>query len=120
MTRQQQINGISALLTFPAAVWALTFGLHSAGQRIWVQAMVGLAAFESVAGFVALSVAMRRSNKVFFSVFGGGLLMRLILLGLAAYVLQRWSSSVTLPLLALVLVYFISSLIQLPFLARAS
>ncbi len=114
--RQKQINGVSALLLLAGMAWFFTGMVHPTAQRFWVQVMVGLAAFEGVSGFLALSLAMRRSNRLFFSIFGGGILIRLILLALAAWVLHRWSSFVTLPLLSLVLVSFLASLIQLPFL----
>ena len=81
-------------------------------MTVWVIVWAGA---ESLAAFYGLNWAMTRSNRVFFSLFGGGVLLRLVSIGVVAYLTHLFNVSPTIPLLSLVFAYFLLSIVQLPF-----
>lgn len=114
MIRRIQIQGFSALLLMTTALLLLTYFVHHA-DHLWIQGMILLAGLECLVGFLMISWAIRGSDRLFYSVYVGGVLARLILLGAAAYVLERFAVPLAAPLLTLVLTYFLASLLQVPF-----
>ncbi len=111
------LKGLSAL-TAVSLVLVAAASLVPIPIRIWVQGMILVASLEGLAGFWSLYIALSKSNKVFYTVFAGGMFVRLVMVGLAAAVLMHWAPSVTWPLLALVGTFFVLSMVQLPFLIR--
>ena len=73
---------------------------------------------EGLLSFYGISWGLERSNRTFYSIFGGGFLLRLISLGVLAYVVVSMRLSPTLPFLTLAAAYFILSLVQLPFISH--
>jgi hypothetical protein len=117
MIHRKQILGLSALtlttLLLIGCSWLLPFD-HSK-VLFWVLFWAGL---ESVLAYSGLNWSLSKSNKVFFSFFAGGSLLRLLSIGVTSWALTVSHVSPTVPLLALVLSYFLLSLIQLPFLSH--
>ena len=74
------------------------------------------AAIESLAAFYGLSWSLQRSNKAFFSMFAGGSMLRLVSIGVVAWLMTTLQIPPALPLLSLVFAYFLLSLVQFPFL----
>jgi hypothetical protein len=117
MTRQR-VKGLS-LLVFLAATLFVLAGFGPSSDRAWMQRMAGAAGTESVLGFLLISGALERSDRFFYSVFAGEILVRLLLLGLFAALFNRLSVSAAAPLLTLVFTFFVCSLAQMPFLSRS-
>jgi hypothetical protein len=82
--------------------------------------LVALAGFQCLVGFWAITWAVQRSDKMFFSIFAGDALMRLVTILLTAWLLHQKQSPLTIPLLSLSGVYLLMSLIQIPFLNKAA
>ena len=117
MIRRNQIQGLSAIVfsTLLFLFLAQGFSTPTATVMTWVLAWAGA---ESLLSFYGLSWSLERSNKEFFSIFGGGFLVRLISLGVLAYVVASMRVSPALPLLTLAAAYFLLSLVQLPFITH--
>lgn len=116
MTKLQR-NGLSSL-SLATVLFLLPVSLTHRADRHWIEAMIVLAGLESMGSFWTLSTAMRGSSRLFYRVFGGGFLVRLLLLGVVAAVLHRWAPSLAAPLVAFVLAYFAGLLVQIPFFLR--
>jgi hypothetical protein len=114
---QSRILGISAIAFVTLVAFAASLLINSP-HRMWIQGMIALAGIESMAGFLTLYWAMRRSERLFFSAFGGGMFFRLLALAAAAVLLYKASVPIVYPLLALVMVSMVGQLIQIPFLER--
>ena len=112
-----QSKGFSAL-GFMAMTLVIGMMFSHRPDRSWIQGMILVAASEGVLGFWLTGLAMRGSDRFFYSVALGRMLCRLFLLGAAAYLLHQWSSSIAAPLLTLVCGYFLCSMAQMPFLIR--
>ena len=82
---------------------------------LWILAWAG---GESLISFYGLNWGIGRSNRAFFTLFVGGSLIRLVSLGVVAYIVTVLGVPPAAPLLSLVLAYFILSLVQLPFLTH--
>ena len=114
MIRRNQIQGLSVLALAAFLLFALARAFYplipaaTQGVLVW-------AGLESLAAFCLLSGAMHRSNRAFYSIFAGGSLTRLLSLGVIAWRLDSHGASPVIPLLALVMAYFLFSLIQIPF-----
>jgi hypothetical protein len=80
--------------------------------------MIVLGGLEAILGFISLAAVLRASHRTFYGVLGMNVAVRAIILVAAAYVLVKLAPSAVLPLFALVTVYFLSSLVQIPFLLR--
>lgn len=115
MIQKNQILGLSALAFTSLLLISLAALFRSAipGPTLWVLVWAGS---ESLLAFFGLSWSLSRSNRVFFSMFAGGTLLRLVSIGVAAYVLSVLKAPPTIPLLSLVLAYFLLSIVQMPFL----
>ena len=114
MIHRNQIQGFSALVACTLLLLFLARLTHLASSPIvlWVLVWAGM---ESLMSFYGISWGLERSNRVFFSIFGGGFIVRLVSLGVLAYTSIQLSISPTLPLLSLAAAYFILSIVQLPF-----
>jgi hypothetical protein len=82
------------------------------------QWIVVWAAMESLASFYSLSWAFRKSDKIFFSFFVGGSVFRLASLGVIAALLYVYHVPLMIPLLSLVFLYFVFSLLQVPYITH--
>jgi hypothetical protein len=78
----------------------------------WV---LGWAGFESLINYYGISWGLKRSNRTFFSIFFGGTLLRLLSLGVLVAILMSLNIPPAIPLISLVVAYFLFSIIQLPF-----
>ena len=114
MERRNLILGLSALTVSSLALIVVSFLIRSLSSAavLWVLVWAGV---ESLLGFYSLSWGLKKSNKLFFSVFAGGSLLRLVSIGFVAGLMCWLRVSPTLPLLSLVFAYFFLSLVQLPF-----
>jgi hypothetical protein len=99
----------------------LAFGFLIAAHLLYpwapeaTQWIVIWAALEGLIAFGSLSWAFRKSDAIFYSFFLGGTVFRLFTLGLIALVLHLESIPLMVPLLSLVILYFLFSLVQIPF-----
>jgi hypothetical protein len=97
------LKGILAMAGLSALAAGVVHALALPRPAVWA---VWLAAAVSLSGFGALSWAFKKSNVVFFSVFGGGYLLRLVLFGVFAWRVYVMSPAALLAaLLTLVAVY---------------
>jgi len=78
----------------------------------WVVLWAGI---EGLLGFYTLSWAFRKSDNIFYSFFLGGTLFRLVSLGIITGLLYVNNVPLLIPLLSLVSLYFVFSLLQVPF-----
>lgn len=110
---RNKLLGLSALLTASFLLLGCSVFFKLPAAAAWVLVWAG---FESVAAFLGVTWGLERSNKIFLSLFFGGMLLRLVSIGVAAAVLVQLQISPAVPLLTLVGGYFLLSLVQLPFL----
>ena len=104
--------GCIAVLSICFFILARAFYPLAPTATQWV---VVWAALESLAAFYGLSWAFHRSDKIFYAIFLGGTLVRLASLGVVAALLYVHHVPFLVPLLSLVFLYFIFSLLQVPF-----
>src|SRR5262245_16479443 len=108
MNRTTQIQGLSALtgatlfLLFVASLLNKPLAPLTFGMVLWT-------GIQSIAAFAALGWALSRSNHLFYSIFVGDALMRLLGLGLATYWLWSRALPYTGPLLSLGFAYLLLS-----------
>ena len=114
-----QVKGLSVLIFVTGALWFLA-GLGTSAERGWMRWAVLAGGAEGLIHFFLTSRGMRRSDRYFFSALGGGMLSRLSVLALFAYLLHYYSIPAAAPLLLLVSTYFVCSVAQLPFLASSN
>jgi hypothetical protein len=81
----------------------------------WILVWAGI---ESVISFTGVSWSLKHSNRVFYSWFFGGSLVRLMSLGGAAWVVTALRIPPAVPLLSLTAAYFLLTLVQLPFISH--
>ena len=111
------IKGISALaVTTAILLWISS--LLATSTPISVTMIVG-AGVQSTAAFWALLWALSKSDRVFFSVFVGDALLRLVVLGFAVCWVYWKHVDYTAPLLAFGFSTLILSFVQIPFFYRA-
>ncbi|MFA5975040.1 MAG: hypothetical protein WC859_02625 [Elusimicrobiota bacterium] len=90
---------------------------HSQKAAAWLLGWTGVQSMAAFSGFVW---SMTRSSKIFYSIFVGDALLRLVVLAVAVGVLYQTRTPFTFPLLSLAMGYLVLSLIQIPFLHRSS
>ena len=110
-----QVKSLSVLLFVTAALWFLV-GLGASAERGWMRWAVMAGGAEGFVHFFLTSRGLGRSDRFFYSVLGGGMLSRLLVLGLFAYLLHHFSVPAAGPLLILVSTYFVCSVALLPIL----
>ena len=117
MTHRNLIPGLSALAATTLLLLGISWLFQSQipGATFWVLIWAGA---EGLLAFSGLRWSLGRSNTAFFSMFAGGSLLRLVSIGVAAWILTVAHVAPTVPLLSLVLAYFLLSLVQIPFLTH--
>jgi len=116
--RSTQAKGLSALALATIAFLGLSFLIKGLPRA--VPGIILWAGLQSMAAFYGLLRALPRSNEAFFSVFIGDALVRLLSLGVITLLLCQWREPFTIPLLTLALVYFVLSILQIPYFYKAA
>lgn len=119
---------VKTSLRTKAIVWLTAIAAAAACPWFFLTAhkqayLLGIAEawFLVLVSYLGLSVALRRSNKLFFSVYVGGVFFRLLGIALTAIFVYRYTSlSPVVVLLTLVLAMVIFSLIEAVFLQKES
>jgi uncharacterized membrane protein YhhN len=118
MIRPIQAKGLSALAIATAVLFCLSFLIKDLPKA--VPAIILWAGFQSMMGFYALLWALPKSNEAFFSIFVGEALLRVLSLGVIAFLLYHWGIGLTIPLITLATVYLFLSLLQIPYFHKAA
>ncbi len=105
--------GLSSLLAASLLLLGIAFLWDLPRAAAWVLVWAGV---ESLLAFYGVSWGLERSNQIFLSIFFGGMLLRLVSIGVVAALLTLWSIPPVIPLVSLVAGYFILSMVQIPFL----
>src|SRR5512141_2566435 len=108
MMQGRQIQGLSALglttlVLIACSVWVPE---PLAAATRWVLVWAGL---EGLLGFYGLTWGLSKSNKSFYSIFAWGSLLRLLSIGITAWLLVSFRIPPTVPLISLVFAYFVLS-----------
>lgn len=115
--RSTQAKGLSALVVATSAFLGFSFLIK--GLPRVVPGIILWAGLQSMAAFYGLLRALPRSNEAFFSVFVGDALLRLVSLGAITLLLYHWRVPFTVPLVTLAMVYFVLSIVQIPYFYKA-
>ena len=110
-----QVKGLIAISLTTGALLGLAFLFlrdHSKSSVF----LLGWTGLQSMAAFLALVGSLRKSNKVFYSIFLGDAAIRLVTLAVATYLLHLRSLPYAAPLITLAVSYLVLSLVQIPFL----
>jgi hypothetical protein len=119
MNQKSPVKGLSvmAVMTVLFVMLSFLYKGHSQQAAAWLLGWTGV---QSMAAFGGFAWSMSRSSKVFYSIFVGDALLRLVVLAVTVVVLYRTKTSFTFPLLSLAMGYLVLSLVQIPFLHRSS
>src|SRR5205823_6659724 len=106
MNRNIQIRGLSTLALATIVLVLLSFLIQVSPRQAVIALLMG-SGLQSMAAFYALTWAIPRSDKAFFSVFIGDALVRLLVLAAAVYGLHIAHTPYALPLLSLAMGYLV-------------
>jgi hypothetical protein len=110
--------GFVSILVMTIALLSIAFSVKFLHQ-ISVFIVILAAGLESFLALGLIRWSFSRSDKLFYSIYFGGSLFRLLSVGAAAWILHALRQPVATPLLSLVMAYFVLSLGQIPFYRRA-